>query len=727
MGPAAVRSRVAADVSQRINWPRLKRQIAAMRFVVHEPLLRFVPGDPSCNAIELRLAVNRPSKGFLYGLRQEETVWITIPDEYPVEPPVVLIEYQARSTLPHATVTSYGPNGYLQLCLTRRSVDDWWSECTLTDVVSHAHNWLCDAAAGELLKQDDPYEPLLLSDAQGVIEIDTREAITKCSESSGVWKTKSKDRSFSAKDGQRFSVGDGEIPTLVVHQSEVQEEQWNRVPRSISMLKEFLDKVALPGANVESQLKNWLKQEGLCYALLVVGVRRTKEVLGQVDENEWLGFRFRRPDETPDHARKRLPPKDWSIEPFRVHRTFDMPLARAVSGFRQDSPLTKAAVIGVGSLGSALVESLARSGLFKFLAIDNDSFLPHNLARHSLLSPDIGFPKSLAFERKINTFLFSDGVLEAFGNNAAQFSDEDFQHISESSDLIIDCSASVAVQRRISDLPTPHVPTISLFFIDHGETCLMLYSQGKDQDEQLDVIEAAAVADYKQHSPIARWLSEDVEPVQIGGGCRSTSAKISDATVRWHAAWASRAILDWVSGQQPWPEHSGYGLAQLSPGCVPTYTVQWQPIAARRFDSPTGWTVFVRDEVVKTIEGFIKRHPGKEAPGVLIGAKDRHRKKIFVMDALDPPLDSKMSASSCERGVTGLRPRLAVIEADTRHRIGYVGEWHSHPPNASVAMSQTDQATAVQLASDLTKDRLPAVCLISNGSDFDLTVIEDQK
>lgn len=727
MGSAAVTSRSAADVSDRIDWPRLKRQIAKLRFVVSAPVLGFVPGDPSCNAIQLRVDVNRPANGLLYDLRQEETVWIRIPDGYPDDPPVVLIEYQARSTLPHATFMKYGSNGYLELCLTRRSVDDWWSECTLTDVVSQAHNWLCDAAAGELLKGDDPYEPLLLSDALGVIEIDTSKAITTCAERNGVWETKSKDRSFSATDGKRFSVGDGEIPTLVVHQSNIQEEQWNLVPRSISMLKEFLDKVGLPGANVESQLKKWLKREGLSCALLVVGVRRTKEILGQVDENEWLGFCFRRPDHPPEHANKSLQPKDWSIDPYRVHRTFDMPLARAVSGFRLDSPITKAVVLGVGSLGSALLESLARSGLFEFIAIDNDSFLPHNLARHSLVSPDIGWPKSLAIERKINALLFSEGIVKASGYNAARFSDEGIQHIFDSPDVIIDCSASVAVRRRIAELPRPHVPIISLYLIDHGETCVMLYGQGKDQDEQLDVIEAAAIADYKQHAPIARWLSEDVEPVQIGGGCRSTSAKISDATVRWHAAWAARAILDWVSGQQPWPEYSGYGLAQLSPGCLPTYTVQWQPITARRFDSPTGWTVFVRDEVVKTIEGFIKQHPGKETPGVLIGAKDRRRKRIFVMDALDPPPDSKMSASSCERGVSGLRSSLAVIEADTRHRIGYVGEWHSHPPKAGVAMSPKDQTTGVQLASDLMKDRLPAVCLISNGSDFDLTVIEDQR
>src|ERR1019366_5279127 len=54
----------------------------------------------------------------------------------------------------------------------------------------------------------------------------------------------------------------------------------------------------------------------------------------------------------------------------------------------------KAALVGCGSLGSKIAVSLARSGVGKFLLIDDDIFMPDNLVRHDLDWREVGTHKA---------------------------------------------------------------------------------------------------------------------------------------------------------------------------------------------------------------------------------------------------------------------------------------------------------------------------------------------
>ncbi len=59
------------------------------------------------------------------------------------------------------------------------------------------------------------------------------------------------------------------------------------------------------------------------------------------------------------------------------------------------------AIVGLGSLGSKIAVSLARSGVRRFLLIDDDVFLPDNLVRNELNWLDVGFAKVDAVEREL--------------------------------------------------------------------------------------------------------------------------------------------------------------------------------------------------------------------------------------------------------------------------------------------------------------------------------------
>jgi molybdopterin/thiamine biosynthesis adenylyltransferase len=58
-------------------------------------------------------------------------------------------------------------------------------------------------------------------------------------------------------------------------------------------------------------------------------------------------------------------------------------------------------VVGLGSVGSYIVEQLARSGVGSFTVIDDDTVEPHNLSRTTYDACDIGRPKAFALEARL--------------------------------------------------------------------------------------------------------------------------------------------------------------------------------------------------------------------------------------------------------------------------------------------------------------------------------------
>jgi len=61
----------------------------------------------------------------------------------------------------------------------------------------------------------------------------------------------------------------------------------------------------------------------------------------------------------------------------------------------------KVAVVGAGSVGSKVAESLVRSGVRSLVLVDGDVFLPGNLERHALDWRDVGFKKVYALKRRL--------------------------------------------------------------------------------------------------------------------------------------------------------------------------------------------------------------------------------------------------------------------------------------------------------------------------------------
>ncbi|MGE3844817.1 MAG: Mov34/MPN/PAD-1 family protein, partial [Vicinamibacterales bacterium] len=74
--------------------------------------------------------------------------------------------------------------------------------------------------------------------------------------------------------------------------------------------------------------------------------------------------------------------------------------------------------------------------------------------------------------------------------------------------------------------------------------------------------------------------------------------------------------------------------------------------------------------------------------------------------------DSVPTQGSFERGVQGVADVANEAHRRTAAVVGYIGEWHSHPPGFGADPSSDDYDQLAYLALGLSHDGLPAVSLI---------------
>jgi hypothetical protein len=131
------------------------------------------------------------------------------------------------------------------------------------------------------------------------------------------------------------------------------------------------------------------------------------------------------------------------------NRVFRIAIVRADDGRPRlpeefaDLKNRKVAVIGCGSLGSKVAVSLARSGVGRFLLVDDDVLLPSNLVRHELNYIDLGHHKVDGVARRIR--LASDAEVQVrrhmIGGQESSGSIETLIEGIAECDLILDCTS----------------------------------------------------------------------------------------------------------------------------------------------------------------------------------------------------------------------------------------------------------------------------------------------
>lgn len=105
----------------------------------------------------------------------------------------------------------------------------------------------------------------------------------------------------------------------------------------------------------------------------------------------------------------------------------------------------KVGIIGLGSVGSKVAVSLARSGVKNFYLVDHDILLPENLCRNQLEWGDVGEHKVHTVKKSIHRILPATNIETSIFNIGGQESNSALENILRKlgqSDLIVDTTAN---------------------------------------------------------------------------------------------------------------------------------------------------------------------------------------------------------------------------------------------------------------------------------------------
>ena len=394
--------------------------------------------------------------------------------------------------------------------------------------------------------------------------------------------------------------------------------------------------------------------------------------------------------------------RDVAVEALRAVGAIDRATAKLHSGLDPGSADPVVVLVGAGALGSQLHNHLSRMGWGRWTLIDEDTVLPHNVVRHRLGERAVGFPKAIA--------LNCASAIETPHNPVERVFADDFLSIGENeemlaacrdADLILDVSTSIAVARHLAlELDSP-ARRASLFLNPNGRDAVMLMEDA-GRSLPLDALEPQYYRAVLRDDRLGQHIRRE-RTFRYSAGCRDVTARIGQDDVALASALLARQVrsVEDRAAAAVWQQEAD--------GSVRRVEVPLSDVLRVECD---GWCFVLDRALVEHVSSLRHARLPVETGGVLIGYFDVSRRYVYIVDALPAPRDSDEREDAFIRGFAGLRDEIYRIEARTGGQVGYVGEWHSHPDGAGVAMSDDDSELLQQIADEVGADGQPGVMMI---------------
>ncbi len=360
-------------------------------------------------------------------------------------------------------------------------------------------------------------------------------------------------------------------------------------------------------------------------------------------------------------------------------------------------------LVGVGAIGSHILNNCLRSGYGKWTIIDHDYFWPHNIARHVLTSNDIGYSKVKSLE-KVANHIQSDSDLVAIASDVFG-KDKSLSLAFGQSDIILDASASIAVERHLALDVQSDARRISCFLNPQGTATIMLL-ESVDRSARLDLLEMQYYRELLKDGKYSDHMSLP-ETMIYSGTCRSISSRISQDNISLSAALCCKAIK----------LHTSNACGEIIIWTHATDSVEKESFMADKWITYeyNGWKVELSLTLLSEMRTDREKALPNETGGVLIGAYDIARKRIYVVCQVRAPEDSISSPTSFIRGCANLPERLKYIHETTLDNLTYIGEWHSHP--SANTQRSTDDIKLHKAIVDYNRENCLPGCMMILGTD----------
>jgi proteasome lid subunit RPN8/RPN11 len=704
------------------------------------------------SVIGFRLKVSLPSRGPVndIDIRPLEPILLFIHNtSYPGRAPQIRIDRRSFPTdrLPHLNPVWPGEPPWL--CLHRGSIDDWYAEHSIIDLINRARSWLEDAARERLIKEHDRFEPTRISPEYwvGTSVFDQgqfQDYITdqwKIHRTGGVayvashmsiqkyidiewFRLSSNDIASSldqivpidsTNDGFKKKPGCLEPGLLLWPNITFQcTRYFGTLPRTVDELNEFAESIGIHMNYHLSSILATRPPTGNRFVPVFLCVKRPLKLIGSESNLEILSFIC--------HYRDANNPVQTMVLPHRNPLTPDS--ARNISGINF-VPSLKTILIGCGALGSKIGLHLARAGITELTLVDDDFLSPHNLIRHALTDSSLGMNKAEALKNVIhglygespqtsNTVSISKNIFELLNNSN--------RRVLNDHSLLIDATASISVFRSLIEPNSNGIPRIvRCELADKGRLGTMLV-EGQGRSPHLGDLRACLYDSAIENVHVQQWLqrfinSKDdqleagLEDITIGIGCSSPSMRVSDDLISYHASTQSVYIRKILSNTFP---AGGILMSVLEGEELPLGSVQFYPVNKFKELIPhrsNGWHIRIRIDLFEQLIQQTKEAIPNEIGGILLGFVSEMQKTIYITRLVEAPIDSENSPYMFKLGIRDVPEQISDIMKKTGNLIRYVGEWHSHPKGSS-SLSPKDMETVQHLRKNLKKIAMPTLVVV---------------
>lgn len=367
----------------------------------------------------------------------------------------------------------------------------------------------------------------------------------------------------------------------------------------------------------------------------------------------------------------------------------------------------KVGVVGIGTLGSAVIDHFVRQGCSEEIClVDCDILLPHNLSRHTLTTDKVMTSKVCGIKDSYHGILFQK--IDAIEGNFLTLSRNYRERLFKDTELVMDFSTSIAVERKLAN--EEHTLRRCTSFLNPKGDDVMLLIEDKDRNYRLDLLEMDYYRNLIVDERFAHHLEQSGTVRTNTFSCRSESMILNYENVRVLSAIISKQIRKYYTLGQACLSIWHFDAEKGTVSSLPMTITNWHHEVLGDIQ------VYISDAVEKEIQTMTSTSPNKETGGCLFGSYDRDHNSIYVYYMVPAPEDSIHSPVSFVRGFKGLTAEYERITKLTYHQVRYLGEWHSHP-NMPNTPSETDKKQFKELWKEQKSQDLPFVQMIygNNG------------
>jgi len=701
-------------------------------------LLQYIISD-SCSYVELieirqknnhdeetiiiNLSIERPQK-IMNDIKRKETVAIVFRSDDMFAPKVLML----REDFPLTSHQHWQPEEYPKsICLYEESYNSIKLTWIPSNFIKQIQNWLGKTATGKLHEEGQPLEPFFISSHYNLIipaklYLDKQPLINIFRHDEGLITTLFL-QSGNSKQRPDFVAINIEIP-------ETEHGIIRFFPNDLSKLASFFLEInfdlnvelinILKNIFLEKKSETVLNQK----VLFIFSVPLKRHKSGDIEKIGYYAFLTSKTlkdigiiydifGKVPDSSIKNTgiiigqKPNTGNISEIDLYQVnIQYRLNSKYAAFCNNvSHFNDPVVaIGLGALGSQILNNFIRSGFGKWKIIDEDIFLPHNSARHLLPDCYSGYSKSSSCKEFLNQIIDETLIDEALCLdvlNINQNEKEKLLDILKDQKFIFDFSASIAVSRYLAN--NDNFPrTLSAYLTPDGKN-LIIATEDEKRENRLDWLEMLHYREVINNPKLLDSLNT-VTYHRYGNSCRDISVQLSQDDFAIWSGFASKRIRERVLKTDAILDifyRCDYDIRQI--------TVDVSGITKFKISF---WEIIFDEFLINKMSEFRIKSLPNETGGVLVGNFDNEYERCYIIDFISSPSDSEELPLSFIRGCEELQSKVQNIEEKTLGQVKYIGEWHSHPNNCSVIPSIADINTFNWLKSIMDLDSLPSIMMI---------------